>query len=162
MTEIAIHYGREIEKVGPDVLMLVDGTSQTIGPDHFDRFSFPYTCRLVSALSKPTILHICGNPTKLLARMAETGVTALSIDAPVEITHAREVTQGKVALVGNISPQTLAMGDVSDIIAETKAALQGGMNVIAPGCGILPQTPLANLKAYLDTVFRWKPDHSMS
>jgi [methyl-Co(III) methanol-specific corrinoid protein]:coenzyme M methyltransferase len=161
MTQIAIRYGSEIEKAGPDVLMLVDGTSQTIGPDHFDRFSFPYTCRLVDVLSKPAILHICGNPSKLLPKMAETGVMALSIDAPVDIDHARKVTAGKVALVGQISPQTLATGDVPKIIKETEASLRRGVNVIAPGCGILPQTPLAHLKAYLDTVACWKQDQSM-
>ena len=156
MTEITKHYAKEIEKADPDVLMLVDGTSQTIGPTYYPQFSLPYTKTLVESLSKPTILHICGNTTPILKMMAETGVNALSIDHPVDIQHALEVTEGKVALVGKISPQTLLTGSREDIVAETEESLKLGMHVVAPGCGIIPQTPLENLKAYLECVVNWK------
>jgi MtaA/CmuA family methyltransferase len=153
MTEIAKRYAKEMEKADPDVLMLVDGTSQSIGPTYYPRFSFK---ELVASLSKPTVLHICGNPKAILQQMAETGASALSIDKPVDILHTLEVTAGKVALVGKISPQTLFNGKKEEIVAETEESLRLGMNVIAPGCGILPQTPLENLKAYVDCVVNWK------
>jgi len=156
MTEIAKQYAAAIENAGPDVLMLVDGTSQSIGPSYYGRFSFPYTKSLVESLSKPSILHICSNPAAILKMMAETGVNALSIDHPVDIQHAFEVTEGKVALVGKISPQTLLTGSREDIVAETEESLKLGMHVVAPGCGIIPQTPLENLKAYLECVVNWK------
>lgn len=156
MTEIAKRYAKEIEKADPDVLMLVDGTSQSIGPTYYPQFSFPYTKELVASLSKPTVLHICSNPRAILQQMAETGASALSIDKPVDILQAFEVTAGKVALVGKISPQTLFSGKKEDIVAETEESLRLGMNVIAPGCGILPQTPLENLKVYVDCVVNWK------
>ena len=156
MTEISKQYAKEIEKAGPDVLMLVDGTSQSIGPKYYEQFSFPYTKALVESLSKPTILHICSNTTRMLPMMAETGVSALSIDKPVDISHAFEVIEGKVALVGKISPQTLAMGSREEIVNETEESLQLGMHVVAPGCGILPQTPLENLKTYIESVVNWK------
>ncbi len=156
MTEITKHYAKEIEKADPDVLMLVDGTSQTIGPTYYPQFSLPYTKTLVESLSKPTILHICGNTTPILKMMAETGVNALSIDHPVDIQHALEVTEGKVALVGKISPQTLLTGNREDIVAETEESLTLGMHVVAPGCGLIPQTPLESLKAYLVCVVNSK------
>jgi [methyl-Co(III) methanol-specific corrinoid protein]:coenzyme M methyltransferase len=156
MTEIAKRYAKEIEGADPDVLMLVDGTSQGIGPRYYPRFSFPYTKALVESLSKPTILHICGHATAILQMMADTGASALSIDKPVDIPHALEVTGGKVALVGKISPQTLSTGSREEIVAETEESLRLGINVIAPGCGILPQTPLENLKSYVDSVVNWK------
>jgi [methyl-Co(III) methanol-specific corrinoid protein]:coenzyme M methyltransferase len=92
----------------------------------------------------------------MLPMMAETGVSALSIDKPVDISNAFEVTKGKVALVGKISPQTLAMGSREEIVNETEESLQLGMHVVAPGCGILPQTPLENLKTYIESVVNWK------
>ncbi len=98
MTGIAETYAAEIEKRGPDVLMLVDGTSQSLGPAYYAQFSFPYTRALVDSLNKPTILHICGNATPLLAQMVGTGVDAFSIDKPVDIRKAREATEGRVAL----------------------------------------------------------------
>ena len=156
MTDIAKQYARAIESADPDVLMLVDGTSQSIGPTYYERFSFPYTRSLAESLSTPSILHICGNPAAILKMMAQTGVNALSIDHPVDIGHAHEVTEGKVALVGKIAPQTLLTGSREEIVAETEESLKLGMHVVAPGCGIIPQTPLKNLKAYIDTVVNWK------
>lgn len=156
MTGIAVLYAKEIERRGPDVLMLVDGTSQTLGPDHYRRFSFPYTKALVEALHTPAILHVCGNPTPILGQMAGTGVAGLSIDHPVDARHALEATGGSVALVGKISPQTLCIGSKEEITAETDVSLREGMHVIAPGCGILPQTPLANLRAYIERVRTWR------
>jgi [methyl-Co(III) methanol-specific corrinoid protein]:coenzyme M methyltransferase len=127
-----------------------------IGPTYYARFSFPYTKALVKSLNKPTILHICGNPAAILQMMAQTGVNALSIDHPVDIQHAFEVTEGKVALVGKISPQTLLTGSREEIMAVTEESLKLGMHVVAPGCGIIPQTALKNLKAYIDCVVNWK------
>lgn len=156
MTEIAKAYANEIENRGADVLMLVDGTSQSLGPAYFERFSLPYTKALVDSLKKPTILHICGNATPLLSLMVMTGVSALSIDKPVNIGKAREGTKGRVALIGKISPQTLHGGSSEEIVAETEESLNKGLDAIAPGCGLLPLTPLENLKAYIDLVLRWE------
>ncbi len=158
MTEIAKAYGKEIEKRGPDVLMLVDGTSQSLGPSHFARFSLPYTKSLVDSLGRPTILHICGHATPLLKHMVEAGATALSIDKPVDIDMALRITKGKVALVGKISPHTLYAGSREKIVAETKESLKQGVHVVAPGCGILPLTPLENLKAYIGCVVSSKAE----
>lgn len=154
MTEVAKRYGKEIEKRGPDVLMLVDGTSQTLGPKHYAQFSLPFTKALVDSLSRPTILHICGNSAPLLELMVETGVSAFSIDKPVDIERARKITRGKVALVGKISPQTLCLGGKKEVLEETEESIEKGMDVIAPGCGILPQTPLENLRTYIERVAR--------
>ncbi len=152
MTAVAKTYAKEIEKRDPDVLMLADGTSQALGPKYYALFSLPYTKALVASLEKPVILHICGNATPLLELMVETGVQAFSIDKPVDVAKALQVTKGKIALVGKISPQTLALGSVQEVIAETDESLKMGLRVIAPGCGILPQTPLKNLRAYIDRV----------
>ncbi|MBZ0154677.1 MAG: MtaA/CmuA family methyltransferase [Alphaproteobacteria bacterium] len=152
MTGIAKSYAAEIEKRNPDVLMLVDGTSQALGPSYYTRFSFPYTREMVQALQKPAVLHICGNATPLLDQMVATGVKGLSIDKPVDTEKARRTAAGKAALVGNISPHTLCLGSKQEIEAETMEALRSGMQVVAPGCGILPQTSLENLQTYIRCV----------
>lgn len=152
MTLIATAYGREIENREPDVLMLVDGTSQALGPNHYAQFSFPYTKLLAQALKKPKILHICGNTTPLLPQMAKTGVDAFSIDNPVDIKKARQIAGDKIALAGKISVQVLAEGSRQEVIAETADSVAQGMDIISPGCGILPQTPLENLRTYINYV----------
>jgi [methyl-Co(III) methanol-specific corrinoid protein]:coenzyme M methyltransferase len=124
MTEIAKRFAREIEKKNPDVLFLADGTPQSLGPRQFAQFSFSYTKDLISSFNRPSILHICGNATSLLEQMAATGADALSIDKPVDIVRALQITNGKVAPIGKISPQTLCFGSREDIIAETEESVK--------------------------------------
>ncbi len=152
MTEVSISYGKAALEAGADIIFLADGTSQSIGPPYFEGFSFPYTKELISSLEAPTILHICGNPTSILPLMAATGASALSVDRPVDIENALELVGDKVALVGNIAPLTLLNGGTEEIIRETQDAVDKGVHVVAPGCGILPSTPLEHVRAYVDHV----------
>lgn len=156
MTMIAKNYGKELEDAGADVLMLVDGTSQNLGPRHFEMFSLPFTKSLAESFTKPTILHICGNSTHLLEYMVTAGVSALSIDKPVDTLQALKAAGGKIALVGKIPPYALCVGSKSEVIEETDESLRQGIHVISPGCGILPQTPLENLMAYIERVQNWQ------
>ncbi|MDH5637989.1 MAG: hypothetical protein OEZ04_05820, partial [Nitrospinota bacterium] len=91
-------YGAKLVHAGADVMMVVDGTSQTLMPDQFRQFSAPFTTRLIGLLPLPAILHICGNPTRLIADMSSTGARGLSLDSSVMIEKARENSGGKVAL----------------------------------------------------------------
>jgi len=152
LTAFAVSYGRALEEAGPDVLMLVDGTSQSLGPKYFAKFSLPYTRQLIEALRTPTILHVCGKATPLLEGIVKTGASALSIDKPVDIGTALRVAGDRTAIVGNISPQTLLQGPVGEVIRETDEAIASGIHVVAPGCGILPWTPLKHLRAYVGRV----------
>jgi len=152
MTEVSVSYGKAAVKAGADIIFLGDGTSQSIGPLNYKRFSFSYTKELISSLEAPTILHICGNSTTILPLMAATGASALSLDKPVDISSALKLVGDKVALVGNIAPATLLNGGSEEIIRETKDAVNKGVHVVAPGCGILPSTPLNHVKTYVEHV----------
>lgn len=149
---LLIDYGLALERAGADVMMLVDGTSQTLVPKQFRRFSAPYTKRLIDRLSVPTILHICGNPSRLIKDMADTGASALSLDWPVPIGKAREDAGGRVALIGTLDVNKLSEGTPDDVVAMVRAASDDGLDIIAPGCGVIPSTPLGNIRAYVDEV----------
>lgn len=156
LTDFTIRYAGEMVKAGADILMLVDGTSQTLGPGYYEKVSFPYTKKMVETISIPTILHICGDSTSLIKQMVDTGVRGLSIDKAVNTQEIMEFTKGRVALVGKVSPQILCFGSRKEVIGETRESLMQGMDVIAPGCGVLPQTPLENLRTSINYIKNWK------
>jgi [methyl-Co(III) methanol-specific corrinoid protein]:coenzyme M methyltransferase len=145
-------YGAELIRSGADVMMVVDGTSQTLTPGQFREFSAPYTARLIGSLSRPSILHICGNPTRLIADMVGSGARGLSLDSAVRIGKARENSGGKAALVGNLNVRTLHDGSPEEVAAMTRQAALAGWDVVAPGCGVLPTTPLRNILAYVEAI----------
>ncbi|MBI4827686.1 MAG: MtaA/CmuA family methyltransferase [Nitrospinae bacterium] len=149
--DLLTDYGRALARAGADVLMVVDGTSQTLMPDQFREFSAPYAARLIQALDKPAILHVCGAATRLIADMAKTGAKALSIDQQVPPARAR-TDAGNLALVGNLDVSRLYLGTPEDAACMALDARAAGFDIVAPGCGIIPQTPLENIAAYVDTV----------
>jgi len=144
-------YGQALARAGADVLMVVDGTSQTLMPDQFREFSAPYAGRLIRSLEKPAILHVCGAATRLIADMAKTGAKALSIDQQVPPARAR-ADAGNLALAGNIDVSRLYLGTPEDAAQMAREARAAGFDIVAPGCGIIPQTPLANIAAYVEAV----------
>jgi len=152
IVQMQIAYGQLLISAGADVMMVVDGTSQTLMPDQFRQFSMPYTKSLIGSFSIPSILHICGNPTRLIADMVNTGAKGLSLDWAVQLEKAREFSGGKTALIGNLNVARLHSGEPDEVIEMTKNAAKSGWDVIAPGCGIIPSTPIQNLFAFVDTV----------
>ncbi len=150
--ELQIKYAKELETAGAEVMMIVDGTSQTLMPKHFVKFSSSFTKKLISALDIPSILHICGNPVRLLKDMVDTGADALSIDWAVPVDTAKAEAGDKCVLVGNLDVSKLYMGSPEEVVEMVSQAREAGIDIIAPGCGIIPGTPVENLRAYVKAV----------
>lgn len=149
--ELQTAYGKLLASSGADVLMLVDGTSQTLIPTQFQEFSASYTQRLIGALDMPCILHICGNPQRLIPGMAATGARAFSLDWPVDVAKARQDAPD-VAFIGALNVTTLLEGGPGDVVGMVEKARASDFDIIAPGCGVMPQTPLENIRAYVNAV----------
>ncbi len=149
---VQIKYAKELMDAGAEVMMIVDGTSQTLMPDQFAEVSSPFTKRLIDTLDRPSILHICGNCGRLIKDMAATGANGLSIDWSLPVDKARADSEGKCALIGNLDVQRLFSGAPEDVVEMVNAARNAGIDIIAPGCGIIPDTPIENLRAYANAV----------
>ena len=116
------------------------------------------------------VLHICGSTEPIIKDMAATGFDGLSIEEKVDITRAKEAIKGggktirvggrtmsmgggdKVPkIIGNISSsETLFRGSPDQVKEEVKKVLEAGVDIIAPSCGLAPNTPLENIKAMIE------------
>ncbi|MGB9876901.1 MAG: MtaA/CmuA family methyltransferase [bacterium] len=151
---------KAVEEAGADIICVEDMTASTdmISPNMYKDFVFPYHKKLFSLISLPSILHICGNVTPIIEYMAETGADALSIDDRADLRKAREITNGKVALIGNLNPSSvLLQGDEEKVREATRKAIQEGIDIVAPGCAIPLGAPLSNLQAMVDEAHRASP-----
>lgn len=152
--DICASYGRYLEDMGADSVVIIEPTATTelIGPDSFRDMVKPILMSISSALSNPSVLHICGDTTPMLKDMGETGIEAISVDHLVDLGEAREILKSN-ALVGNINPiDTLMMGTRDAIACETTDCIKKGADIIAPGCGISPKTPTENISTYTSIV----------
>ncbi len=98
------------------------------------------------------ILHICGDVTPIIPAMADCGFVGISIEEKVkDMAGAKAKVAGKVSICGNVSsPFVLLQGTPDKVKEAATDALKAGVDVLAPGCGIAPDTPVANLKAMVE------------
>ncbi len=159
VAELNRRYAKRLADAGANVLMLNDpmASGDLISAAFFRKFLLPAYQRIREMVSLPVILHICGNTNHFLTALAETGFEGFSFEGPVvSVGSARKALGGKMALVGNISTtETLLLGDLTQVVAEVKSALEQGIDIVAPSCGIPVRAPLANLRAMVQASERY-------
>jgi uroporphyrinogen decarboxylase len=86
------------------------------------------------------------------------GATVIGVDWRVDLDKAWKQL-GNVAIQGNLNPEVL-LTDTDTVCRETERILRlaGGRpgHIFNLGHGILPQTPMDNVRAMIDTVKNWK------
>lgn len=150
-TEAAIAYANAMVEAGADVIAIADpvASPDLMSPDSFRQFLQSRLQKFSANVNSVTVLHICGKVNAILSDMADCGFEGLSVEEKIGTAKVgKEIIGDRARLVGNISsPFTLLPGPIDKIKAEAKEALEGGVDVLAPGCGIAPMTPLENIKA---------------
>jgi [methyl-Co(III) methanol-specific corrinoid protein]:coenzyme M methyltransferase len=158
-TEAIIGFASAMVESGADVLVVSDPTAcgEIVGPDSFGKHFLPGLQRIFGGLKTSgakTVLHICGDVTKILGLVREVGADAFSMDSMVAVSHAREELAG-MAIMGNLSTQLLAEGDPDAVARAVERVLSDGVDVVAPSCGLDRSTPLENLRSMCETVKSW-------
>lgn len=129
-----------------------------ISPKQYQEFCQPYTRELVDRIHqhhKPVTLHICGDTSKLLEMIADTGIDCFSIDQKVDLALAKAKIGDRVTLLGNVDPvQVLLQGTPASIDEAVKACFAKAYDspkgfIIGPGCDIPYATPTANIEAFM-------------
>jgi len=93
--------------------------------------------------------------------MIETGLSGVSIDQKVSIVRAKELINGRASLIGNISPTDLWLKNLELIKQITLQVIKDGMDVVAPGCGLVPQTPLSSVQVMTKAVKGYAPEREI-
>ncbi|MBN2109550.1 MAG: MtaA/CmuA family methyltransferase [Methanosarcinaceae archaeon] len=148
--DACIVYANSLLDAGADVVSVPDpvASPDLMAPDTFDNILKPVLQRFADNVNGPMVLHICGNVTPILKMMADCHFESLSIEEKVNIADAKASLGKSVSICGNVSsPFTLLSGDEAKVKADSRKALEDGIDVLAPGCGIAPDTPVANIKA---------------
>lgn len=147
-SRVAADFSRSLCEAGADVITLIEPTGAIIGLEFFNEFCVPYLTKIIRSLKVPVVLHICGYSLPLYDSMIATGAKGLSIDQTVSAMEAKKAIGGRAALLGNVNPvSVLLQGDAAAVEADCRRILAEGVDVLSPGCGLAPRTPLENIKA---------------
>lgn len=169
--EVSIEYARTLSEMEPDIICVADPTSATelINPLQFKTIVKPRLEDLAAEIDSRKVLHICGSAEPILKDMADIGFDGLSIEEKVDVRRAKEELGGggkiirvggravsmgggkESKLIGNISSsQTLFMGSPDEVKVKVKNALEAGVDIVAPSCGLAPESPLKNIQAMVE------------
>lgn len=141
-------------EAGAAVVQLFDTWAGELTPDEYNEFERPATAAVFEAIGSagvPKILFAKGS-ARHLENLARTGADALSVDWQTDLGEARRKLGTSVALQGNVDPSIL-LGDQSDVRRAAREAIEktGGVgHILNLGHGILPTTPVANARAFVE------------
>jgi len=148
-TEVAIRYGKAQYRAGSDIVEVGEpvASASLISPKMFKEFAKPALIKIAKELGGIRVLHICGNALPMIPDMVETGFDGISIEEDVDVAKIKPLV-GDVKILGNVSSKgALVMGDPNQVEDESRKALEAGVDLLEPGCGISPITPIDNIKA---------------
>lgn len=155
-TDVAITCAEAYLKAGADIVAVVDPMTSQVSPKHFKAFITPYLNRLFDAIRAKggkSSLFVCGDATRNLPNMCDTSCDNLSIDENIALPKLRDLAVAKGKSFGGNMKLTVVMllgkpGDVKlDAIRCLDEAGDAKGFILAPGCDLPYDTPVANLEA---------------
>ncbi len=141
---------------GAQAVQLFDSWVGCLGPDDYRSFVLPHVRSIVDGIlpGAPLIHFATGNPA-LLELMAEAGGDVIGIDWRIGLADAWQRVGTDRAVQGNLEPLVL-LADRDTIRAraqEVLAAAEGRPgHIFNLGHGVMPQTPVDNVRFLVDLV----------
>jgi MtaA/CmuA family methyltransferase len=151
--QVGIAFACAQVEAGADIVGLGDAVASQISPKMYRQFALPYEQRIFDAVHQMGALarlHICGNTTKIVADMAESGADIIDLDWMVDMKAAAERFGHQVSFCGNFDPvSVMRYGSSEDVYRATTACLESGgpRSISGAGCEIPDGTPHENLHA---------------
>lgn len=151
--EVGIAFARAQVEAGADIVGLGDAVGSLVSPSMYRRFALPYEQRIFAAVHEMGALcrlHICGNTTKIVDAMVESGADIIDLDFMVDMEAAAARHGNKVSFCGNINPMSIFLkGTPAQVYDATRhcMAIGGPRSFSAGGCEIPMPTPDANVHA---------------
>ena len=148
-------YLRSQIAAGASAIQLFDTWAGELDEEEYVTAEVPATRMIFEALEGegvPRILFAKGS-ARHLENMAQTGADVLSVDWRTDLAEARARLGGRMALQGNVDPSVL-LGPQESIRAAAREAVEktsGLGHILNLGHGILPNTPVENARAFVET-----------
>jgi uroporphyrinogen decarboxylase len=160
-------YVQLLVAAGAQVICILEPSAVMLGPDQFWRFSAAYVRHIVDSCrytAAATVYHTCGNTMRLVGKMGESGVDAVSLDSPnagIDLPAVAKSLPPEVVIMGNVNPTgKLLSGRPAEVEAEAIELLLR-MDpypnfVLSTGCDLPQETPLENIQAFMRAGQRYR------
>lgn len=148
LSSFLANIGNAYLDAGADFITIheMGGSPGFIGPKPFEQFVLPALQHLTSSLPHPTVLSVCGKTDSAMSLLAQSGADAISVDQLNDLKASSAVLKD-ILLFGNLDPVgALSQGDEAHIREAVQRSKEAGVDAIWPGCDLVIQTPIKNIK----------------
>ncbi|MFT3951934.1 MAG: uroporphyrinogen decarboxylase family protein [Oscillospiraceae bacterium] len=163
-TEMVIEYWKLFAQAGAEHVSQAEpvASGDMISPKMFESFALPYLQKTNKAIDPyvfSKMIHICGNTTKILNVLPETGADLFSMDYKVSLATSREILDGRMAFAGQIDPSEIMLMSGTERVTQVAqqciddADWKRGGFMLMPGCDLAPATPIENVQAMVNTAY---------
>lgn len=147
-----------------DGVVISDGAATLVPLDLYGEVILPAERRVFERFKDRGVarfLHQCGNINAQFPRYPDTGADCISLDAGVDLGEAYRNYSDRLVTAGNVDVIKSVFGsEPGTICGAVNACLSGIPEVLRrfilmPSCDLPPDTPLANVKAFLACADQW-------
>ncbi len=152
LVDVLAAYSLEQIKAGADVHQVFDSWVGCLSVEDYRRYVLPHTTELIQRLkvSGAPIIYFGTDSSTLLTSMQETGADVIGLDWRIPLDEGWRKMNYEPAVQGNLDPVAL-FANWKEIETRADAILQQANgrpgHIFNLGHGILPQTPVDNVKS---------------
>ena len=162
LSTVAIDYLRKQVAAGASALQIFDSWAGVLARQDYEERVLPHTARIfaeTAALGVPRI-HFGTGTAGILDLMGAAGPDVVSLDWRVPLDAGWRLAGEHLGVQGNLDPAVL-LGPRALVVERARDVLRraGGRpgHIFNLGHGVMPETPLENIEALIDTVHAWSP-----
>ena len=152
LVSVTAEYAIEQVRAGADVIQVFDSWVGCLSVEDYRHYVLPRTTQLVRSLkeSGAPVIYFGTDTATLLSAMKETGADVIGLDWRISLNEGWSLLGANGAVQGNLDPVTL-FSDWAHVrrraqeILDCAAGRPG--HIFNLGHGILPETPVENVKA---------------
>ena len=147
-------------RAGAQALQLFDSWVGALSPEDYRQHVLPYSRRAIQIAREAgaPIIHFGTNTNGMLAQIREAGGDVIGVDWRIDLSAAWERLGSDVAIQGNLDPVAL-FAPWPELKARAQAVLDQAAgrpgHIFNLGHGILPHTPVENVRRLVDFVHEY-------
>jgi len=157
LVAVVSEYAAEQVRAGADVIQIFDSWVGCLSVEDYRRYVLPRTTELVRALQKTgvPIIYFGTDSATLLPSIRETGAEVIGLDWRIPLDEGWRSLGYECAVQGNLDP-VLLFADWKELKSRAEDILRRAAgrpgHIFNLGHGILPETPVENVKALAEFV----------
>jgi uroporphyrinogen decarboxylase len=157
LVSVLAEYSAEQVRKGADVFQVFDSWAGCLSVEDYRRYVLPHTKDLIARLKRSgaPIIYFGTDSATLLTSMQETGADVIGLDWRIPLDEGWRVLGNRGAVQGNLDP-VLLFADQKELRARALDVLEQAGDrpghIFNLGHGILPETPVENVKYLIELV----------